>query len=197
MVFITITLCRVLLLFLCLNDAQTAAVRIAVWQLHLLHFRLQMFHESRRNVASFLFPICKRILQRYLVEHKDLWIGIKAQRSVRVPWSGCPKSWFLWKGIWANMHHFYGQLPGSFFFFIWLTETRYEGRFDPLQWANWKRKRHTQWGNRHQPHDQSCDKCQTLPASRSPTKHKLNLRDSFTFPFKLEELGQAQSCWLW
>lgn len=57
----------------------------AVCQLHLLNFQHQMFHESHRNVPSFLFSVCKRILHRYLVEHEDLWIVIKAQRSVTVP----------------------------------------------------------------------------------------------------------------
>lgn len=145
-----------------------------------------------------LFNLQKDITQRYLVEHKGLWIRIKVQRSVTVLKPGsyfdAPKAGFYEKA-WAIMHQCYGQLPS---FMIWLTANRYKWTFDPEQTAHiarsqllrssrealmglslwWmRRKRRTQWENLHRLHDQSCDKGQTLPAWHSPTKKiKIYLR---------------------
>lgn len=107
------------------------------WTVTFITFSIQMFYWKSWACAVIpLFNLQEDITQRYLVEHKGLWIRIKVQQSVTVPQPGsyfdAPKPGFYEKG-WTIMLQFDGQLP---FFMIWQTSNRYQWTFDPEQTAH-------------------------------------------------------------
>lgn len=122
-IFYKITWCKVLILlsFLSLADVYSVAPKNNLHScltVTFITFSIQMFYWKSWVCAIIpLFNLQKDITQRYLVEHKGLWIRIKVQRSDTVPEPGsyfdAPKPGFYEKG-WAIMHQCYGQLP-----FLW------------------------------------------------------------------------------